>query len=170
MAVTACMIMPLAMQGGAASQDTPRLVETGVIFSAQQIERSAEINRLFDGVRPLWTPAPEDIARLESKLKPFLEDVSNGKLTEVADYWWRVPSQAKEILARVESYKRQYVGLTHGGKRWIYVNSFCEELWKRDDSWRDRFVMVLDGGSCFFTVLYDPSTQQFERLMINGHA
>ena len=110
------------------------------------------------------------LGRLENKLKPYLEDVSNGKRTETADYWWRVPSQAKEIVARLGSYKRQYFGLTHGGKKWILVNSFCEAFWKRNDYWRDSIVDVFDGGSCFFMVLYDPSSSQFDRLMINGEA
>lgn len=50
------------------------------------------------------------------------------------------------------------------------MNSFCEGFWKRDDSWRDSIVDVLDGGSCFFTVLYDPLISQLDRLYINGEA
>src|SRR5215475_13587403 len=65
-AATACMVMLFALQGIAASQDTPRLVETGVIFSAQQVERSDKTIQFFDGARPMWTPSPEEIARLES--------------------------------------------------------------------------------------------------------
>jgi hypothetical protein len=86
------MVVPFALQGIALSQDGPRLVDTGVIFSAQQVERSGSMGKSFDGVRPLWTPSAEEITRLESKLRPYLEDVSNGKRTEGADYWARALS------------------------------------------------------------------------------
>ena len=39
---------------------------------------------------------------------------------------------------------------------------------KRKGSWRDSLVLVFDGGYCFFTVLHDPSSLQFEELWING--
>jgi hypothetical protein len=169
----AATVYPLALlapQGIAMSQESSTVIDTGVIFSAQQTEHPDEMRRFFDAVRPLWTLSREEIAQLESKLKPFLEDVASGKRREAADYYWRAPSQAKAIVARLESYKRQYFGFTERGKKWILVNSFCEEHWKRDDSWLDRMVVVLDGGSCFFTALYDPATSQFERVTINGEA
>src|SRR5262245_19269758 len=137
--------------------------------SAQQIERSGTMSPYFSGARPLWTPSPEEVARLESKLKPFLEEVANGKRRGAADYW-RAPYQAKQIVERLDSYKRQYFGFTHGDKRWILVNSFCDAHWKRVDYWRDSIVEVADGGSCLFKVLYDPSSSQFDKLVINGEA
>jgi hypothetical protein len=168
-AATVYLLALLASQGIAISQERSEFVDTGVIFSVQQIERSDKMSRFFDAAQPLWTPSPEEIARLESTLKTYLEDVASGKRTEVADYW-RAPFQAKAIIARHGSYKRQYFGVTHDSKRWIFVNSFCEAYWKRDDSWRDRMALVADGGSCFFMVLYDPATMQFDKLTINGEA
>jgi hypothetical protein len=166
---TVYSVVFLASQGIVISQERSKVVDTGVIFSVQQIEQSEKLRDFFDAVRPLWAPSPEDIARLESKLKPYLEDVANGKGKEVADYW-RAPSQVKAILARLGSYKRQYFGFTYEGKKWIFVNGFCEEHWKREDYWRDRMVAVFDGGSCYFRVLYDPATSQFDKLTINGEA
>ena len=100
-AATACIVMPFALQGIVQVAGHAKLVETGVIFFAQQVERSARMSKFLDGARPLWTPSPEEIARLESKLKPNLEDVANGKRAGAGDAPWRVPSQAKEIAARL---------------------------------------------------------------------
>jgi hypothetical protein len=56
------------------------------------------------------TPSPDEIARLESKLKPYLVDVAKGTWRAIGYLWWRVPSrapsQAKEIVARLGRYKR----------------------------------------------------------------
>lgn len=72
------------------------------------------------------------------------------------------------IATRLGSYKRQYVGYTDGGKRRIFVNGFCEEVWKESDTWHDRLFFVMDGGLRFFTVRYDVSRSRFEYLDINS--
>ena len=99
-------------------------------------------------------PVSEEIALLEGKLKPYLESAT-------------APA-AKVIATRLGSYKRQYVGYTAGGKRWIFVNGFCEEFWKESDAWHDGLELVLDGGLCFFTVRYDVSRSRFKYLQINN--
>jgi hypothetical protein len=155
-AATVYIFLLLASHGIAMSQEASKDVDTGVIFTAQQVERSPAMNRMFDGMRPLWTPSPEEVALLEDRLKPYLEGVATP--------------QAKEIAQRLGSYKRQYFGYTFGGKRGILVNAFCNAYWKRNDSWRDSIVDVLDGGSCYFQVFYDTSSSQFVRLAVNGPA
>jgi hypothetical protein len=156
MAATVYMLILLGSRGIAMSQEPSKLVDTGVIFSKQQIERSPSMKEILGSIQPLWTPSPEEVALLEGKLKAYLESLADRR--------------ARSIAARLGSYKRQYFGYTYGGKKWIHVNGFCESYWKRDDSWRDRFVYVLDGGSCYFRVHYDPSSSQFDKLSINGEA
>lgn len=135
------------------SQEHSLLVDTGVIFSAQQLERSADFYRKGGITPPYWTPSFEDIARLERQLKPYLA----GEPTP----------QAKQIGTKPG--KRQYLGYTNDGRRWIFVNSLCEWLTK-DRPWREDFIIIIvfDGGSCFFTVRYDLSNSQFDELRING--
>jgi hypothetical protein len=159
-AATVYMLILLASQGIAMSQERSKLVDTGVIFSAQQVERlplhSLDVKSILGLTPPFWTPSPEEIALLEGELKPYLEGAT--------------PPEAKVIAARLGNYKRQYVGYTDGGKRLIFVNGFCEDHWKAVDTWRDRFVFVFDGGSCFFNVRYDLLRSQFEYLQINSRA
>jgi hypothetical protein len=149
------MLILLASTGIVVSQDHSQLVDSGVIFSAEHVERSGA-DRVLGLTPPYWTPSPEQIALLESQLKPYL-----GRVTQ---------PKAKVIAARLGSYSRQYFGYSDGGKRWIFVNGFCEGPWKKEDTWRDKVVLVIDGGSCFFKVRYDPSRSQFEQLQINGEA
>jgi len=147
-----CMVIALASPGIAKSQEHSRLVDTGVIFSAKQVERSAEFYRML--TPPFWTPSTEEIARLEVQLKPYLEGLATPK--------------AKVIAAKLGRYKRQYLGYTDGGKKWIFVNSFCR--WKQDGFWQDSLIIAQDGGTCFFRVRYDVSRSQFDQLEINGEA
>jgi len=147
-----CIVIALASPEIAKSEEHSQLVDTGVIFSAKQVERSAKSYRML--TPPFWTPSTEEIARLEVQLKPYLEGVATP--------------EARVIAAKLGRYKRQYLGYTDGGKKWIFVNSFCD--WKDDGFWRDRLIIVKDGGTCFFKVRYDVSSSRFDQLQINGEA
>jgi len=149
-----CVVIALASAGIAKSQEHSQLVDTGVIFSEKQVERSADLNRMIGVTPPFWTPSTDEIARLEVQLKPYLEGVATRK--------------AKVIAAKLGRYKRQYLGYTDAGKKWIFVNSFCR--WKEDGFWRDTMIIVNDGGTCYFRVRYDVSNSRFEQLEINGEA
>jgi hypothetical protein len=140
------ILIPLGSQGTAVSEERSQFVDTGVILSL-----SSEEGPALGVSSPFWTPSPEQIAQLEVQLKPYLDASHQGK--------W---------IAELGIYKRQYLGYTDGGKKWIFVNSFCERFWKMEDSWRDRLVIVFDGGPCFHNVRYDPSSGQLDQLQING--
>jgi hypothetical protein len=49
----------------------------------------------------------------------------------------------------------------------IYTNFFCVDEF---DYWLESMVFVMDGGECFFQVLYDPAADSFSRLRVNGFA
>jgi hypothetical protein len=156
-AATAFTLIILASPGLSMSQERSKLIETGVIFSAQQVESSrlhrSDMTRFYGLAPPFWMPMSEEIVLLEGKLRPHLESATDPA--------------AKMLATRLESYKRQYVGYTDGGKRWIFVNSFCEVIWKESDTWHDRLVLVMDGGLCYFTVRYDVSGSRFGNLEIS---
>jgi hypothetical protein len=154
-----CIVIAFAASRAAMSQEHSKLVDTGVIFSAKQVESwRLRGEGLMDFYRlappPYWTPVPEEIALLEGKLKPYLESAT--------------PPAAKIIATRLGKYKRQYVGYTYWGTRWIFVSGFCEQAWKESDAWHDSLGLWIDGGMCFFTVGYDVSRSQFEHLRINN--
>ncbi len=118
-----------------------------MIFSEKQAEEN--------GLRgPFWTPTEKDIKDLE--------DVLAKTLKESAD------AQHQQIHQRLDSYKRQYVGVIRAGKRYIRVNCFCGDL--KDEDWRTRYVIVKDGGSCYFNFTYDPLNKAISELFLNGEA
>jgi hypothetical protein len=100
-----------------------------------------------------WEPTVADINDLESNLPQI--SVLSGTGTEHIDH--------------PDSYFRQYLAVVVNGKKSIFVNALCTNKDHLTD-WRKRLVFVHDGGKCFWHVTYDPATQKFTDLEINGVA
>jgi len=66
------------------------------------------------------------------------------------------------------TYTFQYQGQEEGGRRFVFVNAFCVHDEARD--LRRQMVLVSDGGTCFFSVRYDPASGGFSGLLIHGEA
>jgi len=65
-------------------------------------------------------------------------------------------------------YYRQYIGATADRKKLIYINAFCQD--PPPQIWKSQIYVVTDGGTCFWQAFYDPATNQFSNLTINGRA
>ncbi|SRR5258706_8034875 len=100
-----------------------------------------------------WVPNTEVISRLKEHIEPF---VSNKAKTE------------GRKLREWKTYNFQYQGREENGKKFVYVNAFCinDKRWQL----KKQVVFVFDGGTCFFNLKYDPKTNQFFSLQINGEA
>lgn len=122
----------------------------------------------------LWQPSAVQIAELERLLPAWVARQSSRP-------WHNA------------QYFRQYVGVTHDGRRYIYLNAFpADEVrgnaqlfaelkaknhpalaalpayFADENSWRDHAVVVCDGGGVYWGVEYDPITHEFSNLSENG--
>jgi hypothetical protein len=73
----------------------------------------------------------------------------------------------KDFIINLKRYKRQYVAfLNSKGEKEVWVNCFCGtwEYWKTD------FVIVNDGGNCFFNLKINLTSEQYYDLEVNGVA
>ena len=61
------------------------------------------------------------------------------------------PPEDPDLYRKVGSYVRQYTGGTQDGRRLLFVTFACRE----DAGWGERFLVINDGGSCYFDVGYD---------------
>ena len=69
----------------------------------------------------------------------------------------------------LKKYKRQYIPFVNAkGERKVYVNCFCNAGWNFND-WKNTVVLVDDGGSCFFRVVINLTTLEFEDFGTNGY-
>jgi hypothetical protein len=102
-----------------------------------------------------WEPTVADIEGLEANLPQIsaLRESGSGPSRHIDD---------------PHRYLRQYLAIVQDGKPRIFVNALCTI--NADDSklWRKHLELASDGGTCFWRALYDPSTQRFSNLMING--
>ncbi|MDH7459702.1 hypothetical protein QEG73_00385 [Chitinophagaceae bacterium 26-R-25] len=71
----------------------------------------------------------------------------------------------------LKKYKVQYVPfIGSNGDKKVYVNCFCSFYWNYDSSgWKKYLIAVKDGGSCFFHVTINLTTNKYEEFYTNGY-
>jgi hypothetical protein len=119
-------------------------------------------------VSGVWLPTRDDLDRLLAGLPARLEADRDGRGKEVAG---RVRRQLAGDApdAAWDRYGVQVVGVVSGERRLVYANFYCNpEQALRSDP--EELVMVLDGGSCYFQVWFDPQAGEYPRIVINGEA
>jgi hypothetical protein len=133
------------------------IVQSGVIFSAQQTEQIALDQKWTRWMAPpYWTPNEQDISALEQTFAIYLRSVPMDS--------------AKTISEHFNEYRRQYFAYTLNGERWIFVNALCDARWKGAYFWRVQFISVSDGGACYFHFRYNVTKSQVHDLDINGES
>lgn len=102
-----------------------------------------------------WQPTTSQIETLEANL-PKLSTLRNAG----------APNGEK--IEHPEQYYRQYLAVIRAGRKLIYVNALCQV--GNISYWRDHLYEIMDGGKCAWQVWYDPVTDKFLSLSINGLA
>jgi hypothetical protein len=121
-------------------------------------ERVHELTDFYIGgpIEGAWTPTADDIAALERNLPSYEQTIESTIFGISGDFIQLLPT-----------YKRQYAGFIQGDRKKILVNATCEE---DDLNWRTQPLIVMDGGDCFFRVVYDPAAGTYSDFQINGVA
>ena len=96
--------------------------------------------------------------------QPTTQEVS-GARSGLQSYVAKTATKQHQDLPKWSHYTFQYQGRTIEKKRYIYVNAFCITPPEYSAT---KLVQVFDGGSCFFSVLYDPKTKTYSNLVFNG--
>ena len=100
-----------------------------------------------------WVPSAETIAKIQEQIESFVRTQAKIEGREIQEW---------------KSYTFQYQGQEEHTKKFVFVNAFCVSNSTQQPS--KQMVLVLDGGTCFFNVKYDPKNNQFFELLINGEA
>jgi hypothetical protein len=124
-----------------------------VIFSKGDSANEQYLDNVGAGA-PFWTPTKAQITELEKLIEPFLKS--------------HPPADKRTV--NFSTYGRQYYGLTKTGKQYIFLNAFCDPKSFDKDALRKRMIIVMDGGSCYFQVFFDPIKKEFSDLRYNGVA
>lgn len=103
-----------------------------------------------------WRPTREHALAIQEGLPNFLQ-------TNAGSF----RAQGTPVWERLEEYQSQYLGITLDGRRIVFANYFCTDA---GQNWRKEFILVMDGGKCFFQFMYDADTGEFFHLRVNGDA
>ena len=79
--------------------------------------------------------------------------------------------QAREVNFSnlLSNWKRQYVGIVRGGRRYIYGNYFPADGPNHFNAmWREEPMVVCDGGPRFFGAEFDVAAKRITHLDFNG--
>lgn len=99
-----------------------------------------------------WLPTLRDIDALESRLP---------------DYLAGQPQASGRIKTGLPGYTCQYGGVVVDARALIVVIAFYT---REVGDWRRQIVFTMDGGDCFFHVVYEPASGQFRGFSVNGDA
>jgi hypothetical protein len=100
-----------------------------------------------------WDPSPAMLADVKAQIESYVKNQAKTQGREVKNW---------------QDYTFQYQGQKEKGRKYIFVNALCAST---DRQTLDKqIVVILDGGSCFFNVKYDPLGKAFFDLFINGEA
>lgn len=115
-----------------------------------------------------WEPDAATAREVETRLPALLDSV-----LPLVDH-----ARGRPGTLRSADYVRQYVGITRGGERLVYVHGLAEGILKMLDEthgtrqpafdWRRYALTVCDGGVGLFGVVYDPRRGTFGRLEFSG--
>jgi hypothetical protein len=111
--------------------------------------------------------ATSGIIATQGTWKPIKIDIDGAEanISQIASLKAEIWPPAVHI-DHPERYFRQYVPIRQKGRKLLYVNAFCDA----PNYWRTQLVIVADGATCYWQALYDPATERYSHLTINGHA
>ena len=146
---------PACSKGGDVGNGT-LLIDSGVILDSGQLDQTSSSASLLDVSGPYWTPTEEQAFLADRAVLEHLRQMNTARSQQIAD--------------ALGDYKRQYIGYTVGGKRWMLINAVCRSYWERNESWKSTVVVTLDGGICFFKAHFELATSTVQSLEVNGDA
>jgi hypothetical protein len=100
----------------------------------------------------------DDVGQAAGAVAPYLTKMIEPRGQEI-------------ILKDLGSYRAQFAGIIRNGNRLIAANYFCRGT--NDDriskTWQSHWVVVFDGGPCYFHFIFDPKGRSIREFVINGY-
>lgn len=130
--------------------------ENWIAFSAENAQADQMLDWLFIDDIEYWSPTETDVHAIEDDLPAYLQENESAFYVTGAPIW-----------ERLDEYKHQYIGVVLEGERVVYANYFCDATGL---DWKKEFVMVLDGGACYFQFKFNTDSDEYFGLQVNGEA
>jgi hypothetical protein len=116
-------------------------------------------NYIFDKSYKPATLSDADIIQIEKLI--------DKKVSEVNDEVKATGHFKSEYIKNPQKFYKQFIAVINSkGEKEVWVNCCCT-IYNRSD-WKTQILLVLDGGSCFFNLKINLSSNTVYDLMING--
>lgn len=117
----------------------------------------------FEGIEydEIWIPSQDDICRLRSSLKKYLDEIP-----KVTTGTW---VDREFLLSNISKYKMEYSGFVRRRVRYIVCNMILFDGGVRG-SGKEQFTIILDGGCGIVRVIFKASDKSIVRIDCNGDA
>jgi hypothetical protein len=108
-----------------------------------------------------WTHVPDGAAWIvpDATLEEVQSNIKSAAHKFALAHHVKVPKWS--------GYSFQFQGRYVDGRPVVFVNAYC---WKPDDHPEDEFVIMSDGGACYFETSYDPKKKSFGPFAFHGSA
>ncbi|MEA3002434.1 MAG: hypothetical protein QOH81_1222 [Sphingomonadales bacterium] len=125
-----------------------------------------------------WVPDAAIVAAAKAALLAYLHTPHRPREAAGEAAWSE--SRRPEIMARIDDYALQFMGVGRGRRnhadsfrrsprRAVLINGVCRgALRELAGNLETQLVAVLDGGSCFFRAVYDPRSRRIVAFDVNG--
>ena len=114
----------------------------------------------------------EDFANIDRVLTFCVNKYNRSQTTVYKEIVKKLPDQDLKIddyVIDLQRYYRQYIVVFNKrGEKEVWVNCFCNI--QSLDNWREKPVIVMGGGNCFFNVRINLTRKSFSDFMVNGLA
>ncbi|HEY2349708.1 MAG TPA: hypothetical protein VGH64_11855 [Puia sp.] len=114
----------------------------------------------------------EDFANIDRVLSFCVNKYNRSQTTVYREIVKKLPDQDLRIddyVIDLKRYYRQYmVVYNKNGEKEVWVNCFCNI--QSLGYWREKAVIVMGGGNCFFNVRINLTRKSFSDFMVNGLA
>lgn len=97
-----------------------------------------------------WQPDNKTLTNMQHQIEKYVKN--------------HAIKQQRELL-NWSQYSFQYLAIETEGQKHILVNGLCKESKHKTP---DSFYLVFDGGNCYFSLKYDPASNRYSDLFING--
>ena len=112
-----------------------------------------------------------ELVKIETILRACIDNFNIEQKQELKKLNLEYPDaefKKSEHLIKLRKYKRQYIPIINeNGEKEVWVNCFCQT---NGDRWKKEFVMVLDGGNCYFNLKINLNSGDCYDIMVNGVA
>lgn len=121
-----------------------------VVLSLSVITSAGATDRWIKVADGKWDLSPKTLSDIKANIEGYVRSQAKTQKRELKNW---------------QDYTFQYRGQEEKGKKYLFINALCTQSGHQDLD--KKIIYILDGGSCYFNLKYDPVKKEFFDISIN---